>query len=309
MLWGGWLLTAGVFFSIAGLFHEYYLALLGPPLAALVGIAATELWRVHQRHSWRAVASSTVLLLAAAGTTLWLQLSTARTFTNAVWWLPVAGALFVIGTVLLAAVSVRAWRRMTIVGFGCVLAAMLITPGIWSALTTINSSANQSLPAAYGGPPSGPTNGGGLRVNQNLLDYLETNTQGVRYLMAVPSSMQGADYILATGRPVLYLGGFSGQDNVVGGDDLSRLVADGELRYIYWSANGGGGFPVQGRQAEVSSWVTANCTPVQGFDTQTQNSGAPDGTGPRGSVDGGPPFVGPGGMQVSLYQCGTGAGS
>jgi 4-amino-4-deoxy-L-arabinose transferase-like glycosyltransferase len=33
ILWGGWLLTCVVFFSVAGFFHQYYLAMLGAPLA------------------------------------------------------------------------------------------------------------------------------------------------------------------------------------------------------------------------------------------------------------------------------------
>jgi len=73
-------------------------------------------------------------------------------------------------------------------------------------------------------------------VNQALLDYLEARTQGIKYLMAVPSSMQGADYVLATGRPVLYLGGFMGADQVVTADDLEQMVGHSELRYIYWDA-------------------------------------------------------------------------
>jgi hypothetical protein len=115
--------------------------------------------------------------------------------------------------------------------------------------------------------------------------------------------MQGADYVLATGRPVLYLGGFMGQDNVVTSDDLAKMVADGELRFIYWNGPSGGfrGGPGQGGQSDISTWVTTACVPVQGFDTVTQNTGAPDGiaTGPGAAG-----ARGPGGMQVSLYDCG-----
>ncbi len=78
-------------------------------------------------------------------------------------------------------------------GFGLVAGALLLTPGIWSGLTMLNSSENQSLPAAYSGRSSGPANGGGLQVNQALLAYLQPRTQGATFLMAVPSSMQGAD--------------------------------------------------------------------------------------------------------------------
>ena len=111
--------------------------------------------------------------------------------------------------------------------------------------------------------------------------------------------MQGADYVIETGRPVLYLGGFKGDDQVVTADDLSRMVSQGELRYIYWTAQGGS----FGSQSDVSSWVVSTCAAVQGFDTATRNAGAPDGTavGSTGA-DG---RQSSGGMQlVSLYDCG-----
>ena len=38
VLWGGWLLGAGGFFSVARFFHLYYLTLLGPAVAALAGL-------------------------------------------------------------------------------------------------------------------------------------------------------------------------------------------------------------------------------------------------------------------------------
>ena len=303
VLWGGWLLTGGVFFSVAGFFHEYYLSMLAPPLAALVGIGVIELWGVHERRPWLAAA----LLLLAVGATLWLQATTAAAFTRDTWWLPLAGASLLLGVALLALAALRRQWPLAQAAFGCVITAMLITPGIWSGLTTINSSANQSLPAAYSGRSSGPANGGRTQVNQALLTYVQANTRDTKFLMAVPSSMQGADYVLATGRPVMYLGGFMGQDKVATGEDLAKLVAAGDLRYIYWTGNGRGGTNMGG-QTDVSSWVTANCTPVQGFDTQTQNFGAPDGTAPGAAGGFGNGVSGPGGMQVSLYQCGTGAG-
>ena len=124
----------------------------------------------------------------------------------------------------------------------------------------------------------------------------------MKYLVAVPSSMQGADYVLATGRPVLYLGGFNGQDPVLTASALARLVSSGELRYIYW---GGGGGP-NGIQSDVSSWVSTSCKAVKGFETTTRNAGAPDGTsagsGNQFTVQNVAASAG-GNMQVSLYDC------
>jgi hypothetical protein len=117
--------------------------------------------------------------------------------------------------------------------------------------------------------------------------------------------MQGADYVLATGRPVLYLGGFKGTDQVVTTDDLAQLVADGKLRYVYWGGGGGGLGRGPGGQSDISSWVTTYCTPVNGFETATRNAGAPDGTIQSGLTDGeGPTPGGQRDMQISLYDCG-----
>jgi 4-amino-4-deoxy-L-arabinose transferase-like glycosyltransferase len=307
VLWSGWLITAGVFFSIAGFFHEYYLSIMAPSIAALAGIGCMEIWRIREKSSWLAAA----LLILMAGATVAFQLYVARSFVAMPWWQPyVIGGLAVGVVVTLAAVilqnRVHFWaNRLAAVGFGVVVAAILVTPGIWAGLTTLNSSSNQSLPAAYSGRASGPANGGGVQVNQALLAYLQANTQGVEYLMAVPSSMQGADYVLATNRPVLYMGGFNGQDQVLTQDSIAKLVADGRLRYVYGTnSRGGGGF---GGQADVSSWVIGHCSIVTGYEASTQNFGAPDGTavgsGATQNRDGG------GGMQmgVSLYDCTSGA--
>lgn len=301
ILWGGWLITAGIFFSAAGFFHEYYLSMMAAPLAALVGIGVAALWKLREKKYWLAVG----LMLAATGGTLAFQYWTAQSFTNNLWWFSIVVVLFGLGSTALFAVTTGFnHNRFTTLGFTSVVIAMLITPGVWSTLTNINTSSNQSLPAAYSGQSSGPANRGNTQVNEPLLNFLETNTQGMKYLMAVPSSMQGADYVLATGRPVLYLGGFNGQDSVVSADDLAELVNDNELRYIYWG--GGGGGPNAGN-SDVSSWVISSCSAVQGFDTTTRNAGAPDGTsvGANDQINQQNNGFGPGNnMQVSLYDCG-----
>lgn len=334
VLWGGWLLIGGVFFSVAQFFHQYYLSMLGAPLAALVGIGVMELWRLRRQHPWLALS----LLLVAADLTLGLQYFTAATYVSSIWWLPLVVGLFAGGVGLLVFSAKRQPGPGAVAGFACIIAALLLTPGIWSGLTALEASANQSLPSAYGGDVSGPPRrlngysgrpgglppqsldsnesrpaaednperpgGSKLQLNQKLLDYLQTHTQGMTYLMAVPSSMQGADYVIATGRPVLYIGGFNGVDQVVNGDDLAQLVSAGKLRYIYWGGREGGppgGGP--GGQSEISTWVAAHCTPVEGFETATRNFGAPDGIGQTGLTSYGPTAQPSGGMQVALYDC------
>jgi 4-amino-4-deoxy-L-arabinose transferase-like glycosyltransferase len=213
-----------------------------------------------------------------------------------------AFAAFGMGLIALLASSVNR-KLFTTLGYSLLVIAMLITPGAWSILTNINTSANQSLPAAYSGQPSGPADRGNTRTNDALLNFLQTNTQGMKYLLAVPSSMQGADYVIATGRPVLYMGGFNGQDDVVSVDELSQLVNNGELRYVYWGQD-----PQSNGKSDISNWVSSSCQVVRGFDTATRNAGAPDGTGIGGNTANAPQNTdgGPGqNIQVTLYDCGT----
>lgn len=87
--------------------------------------------------------------------------------------------------------------------------------------------------------------------------YLEANTQDVEYLVAVPPSQIGAPLVLATGRPVLYMGGFSGQDRVVTAEDLQEMIASGRLRYILYGRMGG--------QQDIVAWLQFSCTVVPEF--------------------------------------------
>ncbi len=269
VLWGGWLVTEAIFFSVAGFFHEYYLSMLGAPLAALVGIGAMELWGMRGSRPWIAAA----LLVVATGGTIAVQASIAGTFVSSLWWLPPAIAVLLTGAVLLGTAAYRNWHRVALAGFSCVVAALLVTPGIWSVLTSMDPSTSQMLPAAYsgqslrgfGGMMSFGQADRGQSTDSALLTYLESHTQGTKYLVAVASSQQGANLVLATGRPVLYIGGFSGQDKVVTSSDLTKMVADGELRYILWGGNGSG---PGGGQSDISTWVAQRGTPVQGLDTQ-----------------------------------------
>src|SRR5919205_3175139 len=53
VLWGTWLFTMAVFFSIAGMFHRYYMVMLAPAIAALVGAGIVALWSDYRRAGWR----------------------------------------------------------------------------------------------------------------------------------------------------------------------------------------------------------------------------------------------------------------
>ena len=105
-------------------------------------------------------------------------------------------------------------------------------------------------------------------------------------MVAVSSSHEGSPLVLATGRPVLYMGGFNGADPVIDADGLAELVTSGDLRYVLF----GGG---NGKQ-EITQWLQTSCTVVPEF-SQTnrrpaQNQQRPDSRNNQGEV---------------LYQCGS----
>ena len=293
VLWGGWLVTGGVFFSVASYFHEYYLTLLAAPLAALVGICIVELWKLRKDRPFFTTAS--VVIVTAL--TLAFQFYTAFSFTESITWVMPTLVVSACGAALLIASNkFITSKNLALAGITLLVASMFITPGIWSVYTALNPSSNQSLPAAYSGKDSRSSNSRFAQVNESLVEYLEANTEDSNYLMAVPTSMQGADYVLETGRPVLYVGGFKGSDQVVSAADLSQLVERGELRYIYWSSQG------MGSNSEISSWVTSACSVVQGFETTTRNAGAPDGTATSSSSSSSSGRQG-GSQSIALYDC------
>src|SRR6516164_9590619 len=113
-----------------------------------------------------------------------------------------------------------------------------------------------------------------------MLDYLQANTQGIKYLVAVPSSMQGTGFVLATGRPVLYMGGFNGQDNVIDAAGLAKLVTNHELRYVLWGDTlGGPGSGQTASKSEITNWLSANCTVVSAYSSNNAGNtfGGPGG--------------------------------
>ncbi len=261
ILWGGWLLTCVAFFSmISGIFHAYYAIMLAPALGGMVGIGFALLWNWGARNHL-----SIVLLIVSVLITLGFQIFAAAQYNEFSWWMLGTGILLGLG-ILFMSVSRRA-------AYVTILTAALVIPTYWSVLT-VTAGANNHLPTAYEGQNVGgqdgflasPMRGNNRSVDAELLAFLEANTQDVNYLMAVPSSQQGADYVIASGRPVLYMGGFAGGDQVVDLQDLAEMVANGDLRYILYGGE-------RGDRQEIANWLSSSCSVVPGFGNAVQGQG------------------------------------
>ncbi|MGH2583649.1 MAG: mannosyltransferase, partial [Dehalococcoidia bacterium] len=125
--------------------------------------------------------------------------------------------------------------------------ALLATPAAWAGISVWESGGNTNLPAAGPseggfGMPDGRGGGGpgGMRVDEALLRYLEQSRGDATYLVATPSAMAAAPIILATGEPVMAMGGFSGSDPILTANELAQMVKEGVVRFLLVDGPGGG---------------------------------------------------------------------
>ncbi|HYM84588.1 MAG TPA: glycosyl transferase, partial [Candidatus Dormibacteraeota bacterium] len=79
-------------------------------------------------------------------------------------------------------------------------------------------------------------------------------------LVAVASSNEAAPIQLATGIPVMAMGGFSGSDAALTIDQLRTYVSSGQLRFIVVDGRGAGAAGSTA-SSSIASWVTS-CSAV-----------------------------------------------
>ena len=108
----------------------------------------------------------------------------------------------------------------------------------------------------FGGP--------GGSVDQATIDYLVANQGAATWLVATASSGTAGSIELATGLPVMAMGGFSGSDPTPTLAELQSYVRAGQLRFVILGGGGGGpGWqPTRAVISERNAWISANCTVV-----------------------------------------------
>jgi 4-amino-4-deoxy-L-arabinose transferase-like glycosyltransferase len=291
LMWGLWLAVHVILFSfMSGIIHSYYAVVMAPAIGALVGGGVVELWRFRERVQWGGVA----LAVAVIGTTVlaWVLLERTPTFAPGLGIAIVALSIPV--AVLLISPARTVGRRPGLVAAGLGLALMLAGPVAYAADTVQTAYAggdpsagptatDESARAGFGGGgpaggfPSGTNgtdgtfaggNGGGLaggpgdggQVDSALIDYLVANRGSATWIVAVNGANEAGSIELASGLPVMAMGGFSGGDPAPTLAQLQAYVASGQLRYVL--IGGGRGGP-NGASSDVSSWVAANGTVVQ----------------------------------------------
>jgi 4-amino-4-deoxy-L-arabinose transferase-like glycosyltransferase len=139
------------------------------------------------------------------------------------------------------------------------------------------------------GTPAGAVNGGGNPAGANpgsllngsnpgsdLVALLDTDAANYTWVAATIGSNQASGYQLATGDPVMAIGGFNGTDPYPSLAQFEAYVKAGKVHYFI--AGGMGGGPGGGSQASsaITAWVEQNftSTTVSGVTVYNLRSGA-----------------------------------
>jgi 4-amino-4-deoxy-L-arabinose transferase-like glycosyltransferase len=297
ILWGGWLVITGLAISLGqGIIHPYYTVALAPAIGAIVGIGSVALWQ--RRHDLDA---RRFLAAAVAVTGWWSAHLLGRTPT---WHPLLRHAVLVGGlgsaAVIAAWPAVLAWlaqrsatRYAAPVVAGLALAFTLAGPAAY-ALSTASQPHSGAIPSAgpsgglgggpggRGGPGAGfgrfagggfggaPANGGiggilnGSTSNAELTAALKADAGKYTWAAAAVSANQAAGYQLASGEPVMAIGGFNGTDPSPTLAQFQELVRQGKIHYFIGGGGGGGGFGPGGNSAgtsaQIRAWVEENFT-------------------------------------------------
>ena len=265
-IWGGWLLvTAAVFSFMNGIVHPYYTVALAPAIAASVGIGAAGLWQNRFRLPAATALSGIVLVSAILACVL-----LARTDG----WLPWLRAVVAVGGVAAATLLLVVGRLNTVTArsVACLaVVASLAAPAAYSIATaaTPHTGAIPSVgPSGRGGfgqqGPGGllsaPTPGAGLAAT------LAGDANDFTWVAAALGSNNAAGYQLATGAPVMAVGGFNGTDPSPTLQEFQRYVADKQIHYFIrgrlmmgrWGASASGS-----REAsDIAEWVETHFAPT-----------------------------------------------
>ncbi|MCO1594267.1 glycosyltransferase family 39 protein [Micromonospora sp. RHAY321] len=125
---------------------------------------------------------------------------------------------------------------------------------------------NGAQPPGSTGGGQGRSAGGGMgglldarEPSAALRELLERDSADYTWIAATIGSNNASGYQLATGDPVMPIGGFNGSDPSPTLAQFQRYVADGKIHYFV----GGGGFRANGGSSasqEISAWVAETFT-------------------------------------------------
>ncbi|MFF3373360.1 ArnT family glycosyltransferase [Streptomyces sp. NPDC002680] len=124
------------------------------------------------------------------------------------------------------------------------------------------------MPGGTTGEGGGMGGGGGVggllngaSVTSEAKALLEKNASQYTWAAAAIGAQNAASYQLATGDPVMAIGGFNGTDPSPTLAEFKKYVADGKIHYFISSGSGGGmggSSSTTSTSSQISSWIESN---------------------------------------------------
>src|SRR5260370_2813223 len=179
-----WLLTIGIFFSVAPLFHQYYFTVMAPAIAALFGIGVVTMWQDYRRGGWRGWLLP-VALVATVAEQVYI-LSQYPTWGR--WLIPplVVLGVIAVGALLIARLAPRLHlkapgRRFLVPALTAGVLVLMLAPTVWAAIPILTSTQADTLVA---GPTQ--TTSFGVNVGDGQSANANSATPPIPYLHAHP---------------------------------------------------------------------------------------------------------------------------
>jgi len=222
LLWGGWLATLAVVFSLTTTINNYYTAALTPAVAALIGTGVAAAWVQPRSAVRRRIGLATV----TAGTVAYAAWLVATGSTDVPGWLILA--VIAVGGAAIVAVVV-AIAKTSDAMFVTAIAAALIACSVAPAVAAVG------LVVHHDGAFDTPFESAGERAGLDYLflqipaqvqlkmSILKSAQAGATYLLATQTSALAAAIILDSGLEALPIGGFTG---TIPSPTLPQLQAD-----------------------------------------------------------------------------------
>jgi 4-amino-4-deoxy-L-arabinose transferase-like glycosyltransferase len=274
--WFLWLATMVLFFSYASFFHRYYLCMLAPGAAGLVGIGFSSLFRAfRERDGWRQW-----LFPASIAATCGVEIAYVWQYAQLrVWLVPLIAAACAVSLAGMAVYRFGCRRIALTAAVGCAVLALLSAPFYWCMTAVWYVPENITMP--YAGPElASTTQTPGMTANQQAFAGEDSTTQALEnylvahykegsYLVVGPSANDVDRFIVDTGLPAVAYGGFMGTDNALTLDRLKELIKAGKVTYFLIPSSGGMG----GGNSELASYAEENATLVPASEYGGSGSG------------------------------------
>lgn len=264
--WALWLATMVGFFSFASFFHRYYLCLLAPGIAGLVGIGLVQMFKAFRtRKGWKQWLLPTSLVAMFVSETIYISSYSALRG----WMIPLMAAFTSAALIGLFLPRIKHHLKhgklIQLIGTGCMLVATLIGPLYWCLTVVWYPPINSTMP--YAGPElATDTQTAGMTTGQETMVTTDSTTKALEtylvkhyksgsYLVVSARANDVAAFIVDTGLPAVAYGGFLGSDNGITLTQLKQLVKEGKVTYFLLSDSSGGGMS---SNSEIAAYVKAN---------------------------------------------------